>query len=348
MALIQINNNNKKKPSRFCLGSLINCAKKTQQALDYEHVPYDNKENKSKKIKQLELQIEQNQKKLESLNKRKSLLIQDYDDVPYEKIDIIDHRAKAQINTQKILNRIDDYDEIPVDTEIKSGYTLSVNQIEQNRQKLENLNKLKKQTTKIILFNDHVEFQVPNFHSTHLEHSSINATCQFQPMNNNKAASTFNRDISSSFYSVNSENGLSRIDEATFEDYEQTMSRTAFSNSQYESPEADRKSYRSQGLSTSRSTFQDTQEFTASFTSHDFQSANSDFFDESIETEVVYVCKASYSAQAHGDLSLRFTDRVHILQVNGNYALVRNVFNQECGHVPVKCLQTLDEFMRSI
>lgn len=344
MALIQINN--KKKPSKFCLSSFINCAKKNPQTIDYEHVPYDNKENNSIS-KQLQAQIEHNQKKLETLdNKRKSLLlINEYDDVPYEKIDIIGHRAKS-LNSQKS-NQLDDYDEVPVHMEIKSGRNL-VTQIEQNRQKLENLNKLKKQTTKIILFNDHVEFQVPNFHSTHLEQPSINTTCQFQPMNNNKAASTFNRDISSSFYSVNSENGLSRIDEATFEDYEQTMSRTAFSNTQYESPEADRKSYRSQGLSTSRSTFQDTQEFTASFTSHDFQSANSDFFDESLEPEVVYVCKASYTAQAHGDMSLRFTDRVHVLQVNGDYALVRNVFSQECGHVPIKCLQTLDEFMRSI
>jgi hypothetical protein len=146
---------------------------------------------------------------------------------------------------------------------------------------------------------------------------------------------------------------LSLIDE---DDEDKETSR-AFSNVYYTSPILSRSvsitSSSSESLSFSSDMFSEPTGITAnSFecNSEQFKSVNGSYFDSVKSSEnSLHVCVLAYKAQFEGDLSVNFAERVKILHsVNNEYALVKNISNNNCGYVPRKCLSPLNEFLAEI
>lgn len=170
-------------------------------------------------------------------------------------------------------------------------------QIALNREKLANLNTLKRQTTQLILFKNNIEFEVPDFQSTVIQ--------------NNTHSFTIHEAHNSSQFSNSSE---------FFRDEDSTL----------QQPHTSFKS-----CDSTASTFSDS----------DFESVNTFGFGP-IE-ESLFICHTSYSAEYNDDLTLRRSDRVHVLMIKEAFALVQNIMTEDCGFVPIHCLVGINEFIKS-
>ena len=239
--------------------------------------------------------------------------------------------------TQPELN----YESIPYQKQMNSPIRI---QIEQNRIKLERLNILKKQTTtgRLVVSNSFVDKQMPDFQSTQLEPSG-----EFYYLNvTNKITSTVLQHSNSSILSKETDPSLSQISECST--LSNSSSSSAFSNSQYDSPQAKR-TIKSSLLTndsssfTSNSLFEKYQDFSSSFSSQEFQSVNPSFF-EPTESNV-YVCCKPFVAQIEGDMSLEYTDRVLVLHETDRVFLVKNLMTSICGYVPKQNLIKLEIFL---
>lgn len=62
----------------------------------------------------------------------------------------------------------------------------------------------------------------------------------------------------------------------------------------------------------------------------------------------VYVCSENYEAQFQGDLSLKYSERVHVLHVNDDFTLVKKVSTDEKGFVPTSCLALFSTFIKTV
>ncbi len=116
-------------------------------------------------LKQLKLMVEQRVAKLCLSNRvcvKSSNKPVDYDFTPYE-IEKLNSPNNAK--TKEAVNQ--------TSVAVKA-------QIEKNRISLENLNRLKKQTTQIILYNESIEFDAPELHSTQLEQLNRDVQTHYQ------------------------------------------------------------------------------------------------------------------------------------------------------------------------
>ena len=205
-------------------------------------------------------------------------------------------------------------------------------QIELNRAKLETLNNLKKQTTVRSLFTN----EMPQFQSIQLKHSSDEDSQTFYYLNvTDKITSTVIQHSSSSIIMVE-EPSLSQINE---------MSINAF-NSDSESKISQRSTSSSSDETCrfSDDSFEQTQDFSKSFSSVDFQDVKPSFFDK--DEVVIFVCNKPYVAKLEGDLSLKYSDRVQLLHHNEQVVLVKNLLTGICGYVPIQNLISLENFLR--
>lgn len=66
------------------------------------------------------------------------------------------------------------------------------------------------------------------------------------------------------------------------------------------------------------------------------------------QDEDIYVCSGDYRAKIKGDINLKYADRVRILYLNEEFALVENLTNGNCGYVLKSCIKTLTEFINDI
>ena len=197
----------------------------------------------------------------------------------------------------------------------------------------------------------------PQFQSTQLEQSTLN-TFYTTALNEttdqqNKISSTFIPNLQP-FQLEDSEPSLSIIDE----DDEEIENSRAFSNVFYTSPILSRSvsiaSASSASLSFSSDMFDEPtnlppQSFECD--SEQFKSVNSSYFDtvKSQSESSLHVCVLAYKAQFEGDLSINFAERMKILHnVSTELALVKNISNNKCGYVPIKCLSPLSEFLDEI
>ena len=73
-------------------------------------------------------------------------------------------------------------------------------------------------------------------------------------------------------------------------------------------------------------------------------SANSE--DEDIQDVMIYVCVRSYQAQYQGDISISYSDRVKVLHVNEDFALIKNLTSYKSGYVSTSSLTSLNEFLK--
>ncbi len=64
--------------------------------------------------------------------------------------------------------------------------------------------------------------------------------------------------------------------------------------------------------------------------------------------ETVYVCVEDYDAHFQGDLSLKFSEQVHVLCVNDDFTLIKRVGSDEKGYVPTKCLTLFSAFIKTV
>lgn len=63
----------------------------------------------------------------------------------------------------------------------------------------------------------------------------------------------------------------------------------------------------------------------------------------------VHVCVRPYESRHPGDISLRYSERVHVLHVTDGYVFVKLVAGwQECGYVAASSLLLMSEFMKRI
>ena len=63
----------------------------------------------------------------------------------------------------------------------------------------------------------------------------------------------------------------------------------------------------------------------------------------------IYVCCSAYKAVFGSDLTVKFADRVQIIDNYGEYfVLVRNVCTEQVGYVPKICLKSLNEFLNNL
>lgn len=113
----------------------------------------------------------------------------------------------------------------------------------------------------------------------------------------------------------------------------------AYSNRDYESPDA------SSSLSMTQS-MQSCSCFSLSDSSSSVSSTSSN--SSSISSNEIYVCCKEYKARIQGDLNLKFADRVKLVHLNEEYALVENVISGQFGYVPFECIKTLNEFLSNI
>lgn len=227
----------------------------------------------------------------------------DYESVPYEPAQSIEKNPTAPLTQQIILN-------------------LS---------KINKLNSLKKNTAKRNLrLVDGFENQSPNFHSTHIDQSSMNYTTGFKEIESSKITSTalMHNEIScDSFESPE----LSDITEES----------SAFSNPEYNSPT--KTSIFTDDYST---TFGSTKYFSGC-ESEEFQSVNSSFFDNEQVSVLLHVCCRPYRAEFDGDIDLQYTERVQIMKVNGDFSLVKKITTQETGYVSTECLVLWSDFIKN-
>lgn len=213
-----------------------------------------------------------------------------------------------------------DYESIPYEQSKKLPSPVRI-QVEQNRARLDHLNKLKKYTTKRDLFNE-----VPDFQSTRLEQSKVTSTM-------------INQDTFSSKQHVSA--SLTYISE------ESTYSSAASSNSTYLLPA-------STGSDTSiftndLSDFEQTQYYTSSSCASDaFQDVNPSYFEKDAQTDMIYVCIESYQPKFQGDIGLQYSERVNILHATEEFSLVKKISSQECGYVPSSCLTSFSSFINSV
>ena len=224
------------------------------------------------------------------------------------------------------------YEAIPYEKPQDNCDSAIKRQIELNRAKLQNLNNLKKQTTVRSLFTN----EMPQFQSTQLEQSTGEESQAFYYLNvTDKITSTVIQHSSDSMV-ADEEPSLSQIND---------MSNSAFSNSYYRSPMARRStSSNSDETSTlSGDSFEQSQDFSNSFSSADFQDVQPSFFDK--DEAVVLVCNKPYIAKLEGDLSLKYADRVQLLHQNGQVVLVKNLLTGVCGYVPTQNLISLENFL---
>ena len=224
------------------------------------------------------------------------------------------------------------YEAIPYEKPQDNCDSAIKRQIELNRAKLQNLNNLKKQTTVRSLFTN----EMPQFQSTQLEQSTGEESQAFYYLNvTDKITSTVIQHSSESMI-VDDKPSLSQIND---------MSNTAFSNSYYRSPMARRStSSNSDETSTlSGDSFEQSQAFSNSFSSADFQEVQPSFFNK--QDAVIFVCNKPYTAKIEGDLSLKYADRVQLLHNNGQVVLVKNLLTSICGYVPIQNLISLENFL---
>lgn len=91
--------------------------------------------------------------------------------------------------------------------------------------------------------------------------------------------------------------------------------------------------------------------------SADFRTANSNMFtmDESSNSvnnvSDLYICRISYTARSPAELTIRFTDRLKLVQVspsNPDWCLVQNVDTSLYGFVPMNCILEATLFMSDL
>ena len=76
---------------------------------------------------------------------------------------------------------------------------------------------------------------------------------------------------------------------------------------------------------------------------------NSDSSDNSFKTqEEIFVCCVDYQAKVQGDIDMKYADRVRLLYLSDDFALVENLINGKCGYVPTNCIKTLGKFLNQI
>ena len=237
-------------------------------------------------------------------------------------------------------NKSNDYDSIPYENKpIQTGTKIEFLDAEKSSKSL------KKQPAKINLLNYHQDFQRPEFHSTKIEQSieiSNNPEIidQFKP---EKITSTFIQKPSMTICTNDPE--LSVIDESNL-DYESNDSSNAYSNQSYASPILRRQfNLTPQSLYSSSLGFSQSCDFSDSADSEQFNSINTEIFDED-ESDLTYACCVSYDAQIQGDLTLRFSERVKLLHYEENFSLVQNLHTKTCGYVPTYCIMKLSRFLR--
>lgn len=104
--------------------------------------------------------------------------------------------------TRKIHQTNSDYEFVPYEKSVQQQ-SLDQSQVDTqiafNRQKLANLNSLKKQTTQIILFNNNVEFETPDFQSTVLGNKTQDLTANPINLSQISASSEFFSESESTF-----------------------------------------------------------------------------------------------------------------------------------------------------
>ena len=240
-----------------------------------------------------------------------------------KKLNLCSRKTKPELN----------YETIPYQRQMESPIR---NQIEHNRIKLERFNILKKQTTagRLIASNSVVDKQLPDFQSTQMEPAagfSERRSGEFYYLNmTNKITSTVLQQSNSSILSEETDPSLSQISECS----------SSSSSSQYESPTNDSSS------APSYSSFEETQDFSSSFSSQEFRSVNSSFFEPTKSN--VYVCCKPFVARIEGDMSLKYTDRVLVLHETETVFLVKNLLTNTCGYVPKQNLINLQIFLSKL
>lgn len=201
--------------------------------------------------------------------------------------------------------------------------------INQNLNRLNHLNKLKKAPAKRNLFNDCVQHEKPQFHSTQIDQSSVNFACEFQYIEKTKVTSTFIQQDTISDDSVESDPSLSQIS-----DESSCFTSSAYSNSNYDSPSSSCSLTRLTAFQVS-SDSDDSESFQTLYPSKD-----------NINEADVYICSTAYNAKFKGDISVKYTDRVYLIHANDDFGLVKKVSDSQCGYIPVNCLTTFDNFMK--
>lgn len=66
------------------------------------------------------------------------------------------------------------------------------------------------------------------------------------------------------------------------------------------------------------------------------------------EEDTLYVCCISYQAKLQGDLNLLFSDRVKLIHMNDDFALVEHIVTRKCGYVPRFCISTMNQFLSQV
>lgn len=66
------------------------------------------------------------------------------------------------------------------------------------------------------------------------------------------------------------------------------------------------------------------------------------------EEDTLYVCCISYQAKLQGDLNLVFADRVKLIHMNDDFALVEHIVTRKCGYVPRFCISTMNQFLSQV
>lgn len=224
-----------------------------------------------------------------------------------------------------------DYECIPYEQDKQTNEVKSL--INQNINRLNHLNKLKKAPAKRNLFNDCVENEKPRFHSTQIDQSSVNFACEFQYIENTKITSTLIQHDTISDDSLESDPSLSQISEES-----SCFSTSGYSNSFYDSPSTTCSQTRITAFEISSDTTysDDSESFQTLYPSKDNINDNND----------VYICNSAYNAKFKGDISVKYTDRVYLIHANDDFALVKKVSDSQCGYIPVNCLLSFDDFMK--
>lgn len=96
-------------------------------------------------------------------------------------------------------------------------------------------------------------------------------------------------------------------------------------------------------------------DFSSSYNSSSTSEYSSDYSSSSTSSTTVhhdqdtlYVCCIAYKPKIQGDLNLAFADRVKLIHMNDDYALVENILTKQCGYVPRFCISTMSQFLTEL
>lgn len=115
----------------------------------------------------------------------------------------------------------------------------------------------------------------------------------------------------------------------------------AFSNDSYSSPTKFNSTQSSSAYSTDSSSY-DYSSYCSSCSSSGSDTSDSYY------QETLYVCCIAYQPKIQGDLNLAFADRVKLIHMNDDFALVENIITRKCGYVPRYCISTMTQFLKEV